>query len=148
MAVPNSVRHLLDFFFVLTPRQVLAFLDKVIQVTATGVLHNHHDVLLVLKHFKQPNYVWMPDLLQNVNFLEHFLLRILLLQLFQLNHLDGYKFTRQFVYSQIDLSKSAISNFFDELIKVKACLWKFIVHPNVWSNMSYNLISLLHDFFV
>ena len=110
----NFLENVLCFVF----RKMLTLFDQVVEVATSSIFHDHHDVLLVFKHFVKFYYVGMPNLFENINFLKDFFPRVLIFELTQFNHFYCNELSRQFVYSQIDLSESAISNIFDKFVKV------------------------------
>ena len=97
MAVCNTMHQLLEDVLGLVLRQVLALLDEVVEVAATGILHDHHDMLIVLEDFVKTNNVGMADFFEDIDLLEHLLAAMPVVKLAQLNRLDGDELARELV---------------------------------------------------
>lgn len=82
----------------------------------------------------------MSDFLKNVNFLENFSAAILILNICLVNRLDRHLFTSQFVHTESNLSESALTQQFYELVKVKRglrnCVVLFDVRFDVFNQTS------------
>lgn len=148
MAVSHAVRELLEDILRLVLCQMFTLLDQVVKVTASSVLHDHHDVVLVFEDLVESNDVRMPDLLQDVHFLEDFLARILIFEATSLNDLDGDKLTRQLVYGQVHLAEGSFADFLDELVVVKARGRELLVLAHVPPVVLDELITVFADLLV
>ena len=81
VTVGNPLRYLLENVLGLIFWQGVRLPHQMVQITASGILHNHHNMLFVLKNLEQPYNIGMPDFLENIDFLEHLLSRILIFEL-------------------------------------------------------------------
>ena len=85
----------------------------------------------------------MPDFLQNINLLEDFSARVVVLDINFVNTLDSYIFASQFMDSKSDFTKCTLTQKFDEAIEVKSCVGDFAMLLNICLYISYKLLSLL-----
>jgi hypothetical protein len=89
------------------------------QIARRGILHDHQHVLRRVKHFQQPNHVWMLYLFQNVDLLEYFATREVILHVVFVNCLDGHIATCKFVHSESYLPEGSLAYEFHKLVKFK-----------------------------
>lgn len=120
VAVSDRLHNFLEYISSLVLCQMLALLDQVVQVASARVLHDHHDVLLVFEYLIEPDYIGVADLLEDVDLLEDLLPGILVLELAELDHLDGHELASQLVYGQVHLPEGSITNLLHELVEVQA----------------------------
>lgn len=148
VAVRNSVGYLLEDVLAFVFSQELTLLDDIVQITSSSVFGDHQDVFLVFKHFKEPDDVVVSDLLEDVHFLEHLLLRVVVLQLTQLDDLDGHLLSSQFVDCQVYLPESTCSNLLHEFVEVERRLGDATVLSDVLLVVLYYVVPFLHNFLV
>lgn len=90
----------------------------------------------------------MSDFFQNVNFLEHFLATVFVLQLAELYHFDSHKLPCKLMYSKINLSKCSVSDFLNKFVKIKTSWWKFAIIFDKLFVIFNDFVPFFHNFFV
>ena len=83
--------------------------DMLEEFAPRAVLHDEVEVVVVLDHLIQLDYLWMPHFLEDRNFpVDAFNVRMVL-DFVLLKNFDGYLVTSQNMSSLLDLPKSALS---------------------------------------
>lgn len=125
-----------------------ALLDQVVQVAATRILHDHHDVFLIFEHLVQPDDVRVSNLLQDVDLLEYLLPAVLVLQLPQLDHLDRDELTGQLMDCQVDFSEGALADLINELVEVQVRWRERVKLAHVRPDVADDLVPVLTDLLI
>lgn len=148
VAMSDTLCNLFENVFCFIFSQLLAFFYKMVKITAPSVFHDHHNMLFVFKHFIKSNYVRVSYFFKDIHLLEYLLARVFVLQLAKFYHFNGYKLPCQFLDGQVDLSKSTITNLFDEFVKVETCGRELLILSHVLSVVFNDLFSFSHNFIV
>ena len=143
VAVTQRVEDLLKDCLCTLLIKPLTLFDILKQIASTRVLHDHKEVLLAFEDFKKANHARVANLLQNVDFLENFAARVLILDVhfvyaFNCNILAG-----QFVNTQRDLAKGTLPQQFDEAIEVKGRVRDLSMLLHVSFDVADELVSIL-----
>ena len=85
----------------------------------------------------------MANLLQDVDFLENFAARVLILDVHFVNALNCNILAGQFVDAQRDLAECTFAQQFDEAIKVKRRVWDLSMLLHVGFDVANELIAFL-----
>lgn len=90
--------------------------DESEEVSATGVLHDHEQMLAAFKDFKETDDVRVFDLLQEVDLLKYLALREVVLHIRLLDGLNCHVLSSELMYPKSDFTKRPLSYKFHELI--------------------------------
>jgi hypothetical protein len=90
MTVAKSIDDLLEEEVSFAFFQFSLFLHVLKEISLACILHDHEEMLWGFEYFQQSNDVGMPDLLEDVDFLEDLCSRELIFHVRLVNGLDGY----------------------------------------------------------
>lgn len=143
MNVRQAVRNLLEDEFSIRLLELAFPLDESEEISSTGVLHDHEQVLAGLKDLQEPDDIGVLYLLEQVNFLEDLPLAEVILHVVLLDRLDGHLLPRQLVHSQRDLAKGSFSNELHELVEVESRGRQLVVLLDVLLDVLDQVVALL-----
>ena len=110
----NLLENELGYIFLQFP----PFSNVIQQVSPCTDFHYKHDMLLHFKVLKQLNYIWMPELLQDLCLKQHLLLMVLISQILLTHRFYSHELLRQFVLSKIHFPKRPFAQDFTHPVKV------------------------------
>lgn len=143
VTVAKSIQYLLENSFCTLFIQPLSTLDVLKEISAARVFHNHQKVLLTLKDLKQTNDARMPYLFKNVNLLEDFAARVVVLNVSLINWLDGHVLACQFVNPKSNLTKRPLTEQLDEFVKLEGGVWDWAMLFNMGFDVPNQLFAFL-----
>ena len=126
MAVSYAKSNLLEYSSSLALIESPSLFNKLQEITTTSIFHHHEQVFWRLKDLKESDDVGMAHLLQDLHFLENFLLLIVIFHQGLVDRFDGNNLSCELVDSKSNFSECSLADELDELVVVNTCdrdLW-------------------------
>jgi len=121
MAVSDTKSYLLEYSSSLALIKSSSLFNELQEISTASILHHHEQVLGRFEDFKESDDVGMAHLLQDLHFLQNFLLLIVIFHQSLVYRFDGNNFTGELVDPKCDFSEGTLAYEFHELVVVDTC---------------------------
>jgi len=121
MAVSDTKNYLLEYSSSLALIESPSLLNELQQISAASILHHHEQVFGRFEDFKESDDVGVANLLQDLYFLQHFLLLIVIFHQGLVDCFDSNNLSCKLVDSKGNFSEGSLADEFHELVVVDTC---------------------------